>query len=188
MSEWAQAVRQRLVSHDIDPTRHSAVIDELAQHLDERYAALLARGVDAIEARRTVSEELDDEALENELRRIERGQPAPSPVIGAPPRSGLFRSLGQDLRYVARALRKSPGFSAIAIITVALGVGMNTAIFSVLNAVMLRPLPYHDPDRRPALRKQPSERLVRVLRVACELSGLAGADHGLGHARSDIRG
>jgi len=147
MSEWAQAVRQRLVSHHVDPTRHSAVIDELAQHLDERYAALLARGVDAIEARRTVAEELDDEALESELRRMERGQPAPSPAIGAPPRSGVLSSLGQDLRDVARTLRKSPGFSAIAIITVALGVGMNTAIFSVLNAVMLRPLPYHDPDR-----------------------------------------
>ena len=53
----------------------------------------------------------------------------------------------KDLRFGAQTLIKNPGFSAIAILVIALGVGANTAIFSIVNAVLLQPLPFHDPDR-----------------------------------------
>ena len=56
-------------------------------------------------------------------------------------------TLGQDLAYSLRSLRKAPTFTAVAIVTMALGVGANSAIFSVVNAVLLRPLPFADAER-----------------------------------------
>jgi putative ABC transport system permease protein len=68
--------------------------------------------------------------------------------------SRLFETFVQDLRYGVRSLRRNPGFAAIVVVTMALGIGANTAIFSVVNGVLLRPLPYEDGERLVVLHQQ----------------------------------
>lgn len=139
LSSWFRVLWHRA-------SAEAAVDEELQFHLEQQTAKNIASGLGPSEARRQALIRFGGVTQVKEQAREERGLP-------------WMADCGRDLAYAARRLRRAPGFTIAAGLTLALGIGGSTAIFSVIDTVLLRPLPFTEPDRLAMLRPSSNSRV-----------------------------
>jgi putative ABC transport system permease protein len=154
--DWKRGIRENLDLRGLEPTRQSEMVDDLAQQLDDAYRDGLARGMSEDEATSFAWSQCPDwPGLSRELRQSRRGavgvldrleRRACDAEADRSPWSA-WATVAQDLVFAVRMMRKAPTFTAAAVLTLALGIGANSTIFSVMSATFLKPLPFPDPDR-----------------------------------------
>jgi predicted permease len=157
-SGWARDVRARLSSLHLSPARESEIVEELSQHLDDRCRDLVAGGALPDEATQTTLAEFrDGDVLARYMAPLRQAHLPPSITPGAPAER-LIGDLWQDLRYARRTMAARPGFTALVVLSLALGIGADTAIFGLWNGVLHASLPAVREPEQLVMLSNPDER------------------------------
>jgi putative ABC transport system permease protein len=147
MPDWTLLLQTRLARLDLRAEREADIIEELSQHLDERYEELVRLGLPPAQAATAAMDEVTaPDTLVQDLQPLRQSR-APDRHPPASPGGSILAEIWADLRFALRSLRLQPTFAAIAILTLALGIGTNSAIFALADATLLRPLPLPEPQR-----------------------------------------
>src|SRR5882724_11827015 len=146
MPDWSKEIRAAIAALNLDPAREAGVVEELSQDLRDRYEEMLTSGIGAELAHQVLVQELNDGKLLAGLKATVHSGHQPLSV-GKDEREKLFAGIWRDLHYGARLLVKNPGFAIVAVLSLALGIGANTTIFQLLDAVRLRTLPVKAPEQ-----------------------------------------
>ena len=147
MPDWKPVLLARLAGLRLTPAREAEIVEELSLHLEDRYRELIRGGTQPREAERVALEELRDHGLLRQRMDVLRQAHAADPITPGAPRQRVTADLWQDLKYASRMLARQRGFTAATTLTLALGIGANTAIFSLVNATLLRQLPVAESSR-----------------------------------------
>src|ERR1700684_680959 len=146
MRDWSKEITDAIAPLNLSAAREAEVVEELSQHLNDRYEELLISGVGQEQAYGILKHDLTDGKLVAGLKATVRDTSAPIP-IGREKQESLLAGIWNDLQYGARMLVRSPSFATVAILSLALGIGANTTIFQLLDAVRLRTLPVKMPEQ-----------------------------------------
>jgi predicted permease len=142
MPDWKSVVREQFKPLRLNAAAEADLAEEVAQHLEDYYRELRSGGAGHEEAYRKALAELSDmQRLRTGLQREDRMPRYDAVPAGDASKGNVVEDLWRDVRYAGRTMRKSPLFVAFAVATLALGIGANTTVFTVINTLILNPLP-----------------------------------------------
>ena len=145
--DWVALVRARLAGLPLTASAESTLVEELAQHLDDLHRELLRAGFEPEAAWQKTLAELEDLAtLRAGLRPSQREAARPPATPGAPASASYVDDLRGDLRYALRSMAANRWFALFVVMTLGLGIGANTTVFTVINTLILKPMPVAAPD------------------------------------------